>query len=127
MSRLWPMSSRIFLWLFLFAGSNQASEFDELPGKPDFQKEILPLFVERCSKCHSEEVRIAGLTVTTATGLRKGSQNGPVIIPKQADDSLLYKRLKQEQMPPGGEGKPFDQQELDLIRRWINAGAESRK
>lgn len=121
------MSSPIFLWLFLIAISNPPNEFEDSPGKPDFQKEILPLLVERCSKCHSEEVRIVGLTVTTATGLKKGSQNGPVIIPKQAEDSLLYKRLKQEQMPPGGEGKPFNQQELDLIRRWINAGAKSRQ
>ena len=95
----------------------------EPPAAVSFHKQVLPLLVERCSKCHSEDVRIAGLTLTTAAGIKKGSQNGPVVIPKQADDSLLYKRLKQEQMPPGGEGKVFNEKELALIRAWINAGA----
>lgn len=95
----------------------------EPPVAVSFHKQVLPLLVERCSKCHSEDVRIAGLTLTTAAGIKKGSQNGPVVIAKQADDSLLYKRLKQEQMPPGGEGKVFVEKELALIRAWINAGA----
>lgn len=93
------------------------------PEKVNFEKQILPLFVERCSKCHSEDVRIAGLSLTTAVGIEKGSQNGPVVIPKNADESLLYKRLRLEQMPPGGEGKVFDKKELELIRLWIDAGA----
>lgn len=93
------------------------------PEKVNFEKQILPLLVERCSKCHSEDVRIAGLTLTTAVGIKKGSQNGPVVIPKNADESLLYKRLRLEQMPPGGEGKLFDKKELELIRIWIDAGA----
>lgn len=95
----------------------------EQPEKVNFEKQILPLFVERCSKCHSEDVRIAGLSLTTAVGIEKGSQNGPVVIPKNADESLLYKRLRLEQMPPGGEGKVFDKKELELIRLWIDAGA----
>lgn len=110
------------VWTCILLLSDSAVCAAEPPLTIDFHKQVLPLLLERCSKCHSEEIRIAGLTVTTLAGLRKGSQNGPVIIPKQAEDSLLYKRLKQEQMPPGGEGKIFDAQELDLIRRWIQQG-----
>lgn len=95
----------------------------EPPVAVNFHKQVLPLLVERCSKCHSEDVRIAGLSLTTAVGIEKGSQNGPVVIPKNADESLLYKRLRLEQMPPGGEGKLFDKKELELIRIWIDAGA----
>lgn len=97
----------------------------EPPSPIDFKKQVLPLLTKRCSKCHSEDVRIVGLTLTTAEGIKKGSQNGPVVIPQKAIDSPLYKRLKQEQMPPGGEGKVFDAQELELIRKWIEEGAKT--
>lgn len=109
----------------LFAFFNGDVDADQ-PEKVDFEKQILPLFVERCSKCHSEDVRIVGLTLTTAAGIKKGSQNGPVVIPKKSAESSLYKRLKLEQMPPGGEGKIFDQKELELVRLWIDAGAMTK-
>lgn len=87
----------------------------EPPTPIDFKKRVLPLLTERCGKCHSEDVRIVGLTLTTAAGIKKGSQNGPVVIPEEANDSLLYKRLKLEQMPPGGEGKVFDADRKSVV------------
>lgn len=109
--------------IFLTLAISKANVHADQPEKVDFEKQILPLFVDRCSKCHSEDVRIVGLTLTTAAGIKKGSQNGPVVIPKNSDESLLYKRLRLQQMPPGGEGKVFDKKELELVRLWIDTGA----
>jgi hypothetical protein len=95
------------------------------PSPPNFESDILPLLVERCSKCHGEERRISNLSVLTASDLMQGAQSGPVVIAGNPDESELLERLISKQMPPNGEGEPFKDEELDVIRRWIAAGAKT--
>ena len=95
------------------------------PLPPNFESDVLPLLIERCSKCHGEERRISNLSVLTASDLMKGAQSGPVVIAGKPEESTLLERLISMQMPPNGEGEPFNEEELDLIRRWISAGAKT--
>jgi len=61
----------------------------------------------------------------------QGNKAGPVIVPAKADESLLIKVITlapgetRPQMPPKGEGEPFNAQEIALIREWVKRGAKA--
>ena len=48
---------------------------------PLFKDEILPILEKRCTKCHSPRQKMAGLDLTTFTGVMTGGSSGPVIAP----------------------------------------------
>ena len=56
-----------------------------------FEKKIRPVLVEQCYKCHSAEAeKIKGeLVLDTRDGVRKGGENGAIIVPGNPERSLL--------------------------------------
>jgi len=48
---------------------------------PLFKSEILPILEKSCIKCHGDEQKMAGLDLSTFTGLMTGGSSGPVIAP----------------------------------------------
>ena len=79
---------------------------------PLFKEEILPILEKRCTKCHSPQQKIAGLDLTTFTGLMTGGGSGPVIAPGRRERSLLWKMVESEKMPMGGKLSALDKQAL---------------
>ena len=59
-----------------------------------FERRIRPLLVEKCQECHGEDVAEAGLRLDTPTGLRAGSDVGPVVVPGKAAESRLLAAVK---------------------------------
>lgn len=92
----------------------------------DFVKQIKPILADRCVECHNSETLLGELNLQTrslAFGKRKA---GPVIVPKNAEKSMLYLVLTlppmdKKAMPATGHRIPKD--EVNLIRRWITEGA----
>lgn len=92
----------------------------------DFVKQIKPILADRCVECHNSETLLGELNLQTralAFGKRK---TGPVIVPKNAEKSLLYLVLTlppkdKKAMPATGHRIPKD--EVNLIRQWITEGA----
>jgi mono/diheme cytochrome c family protein len=92
-----------------------------LGGPLTYDDTIGPLFQSRCGSCHGEN-GIAGLNLTTYQGAMQGSNNGPVIIPGDANGSLLVQKQS-------GAQPHFSQlipEELALVVEWINAGAPEK-
>jgi mono/diheme cytochrome c family protein len=88
----------------------------------DFEKDVLPVFVERCIVCHGASSPQKGLDLRTVSSIRKGSESGAVIEPSHPEESLLLTKIATGSMPPG-EMK-LGLQEIESIRRWIaNIGA----
>jgi len=91
---------------------------------PVFAREIRPILAGRCYGCHGPNVQQNGLRLDSLQALLKGSDNGPIVVPGQADQSRLIRRLtalERPQMPYGGP--PLSDEEIQQIRAWINAGA----
>jgi uncharacterized protein DUF1553/uncharacterized protein DUF1549/cytochrome c len=96
----------------------------QLSPQVSFDRDIRPIFVERCLKCHGEKTQFGGLRLDVKSFAIRGGQNGPVIVPGKALESRLYQRVvagNDERMPPTGERLSAAQ--VALLRSWIDAGA----
>ncbi len=96
--------------------------------KVRFNEQIRPLFSDRCFACHGPDAkrREADLRLDTRDGAVGGTH---AIVPGDAEKSPLWQRITSteldEQMPPPAAKKPaFTAAELELIRRWIDEGAQ---
>ncbi|MEX1230685.1 MAG: PSD1 and planctomycete cytochrome C domain-containing protein [Planctomycetaceae bacterium] len=91
----------------------------------DFDADIRPLFVAKCTECHGSDTHEIGLRLDRGEQALLGSDNGPVILPKNSAESLLVQLIAgvnpEKVMPP--EGEPLTAAEIGLIRAWIDQGA----
>ena len=92
-----------------------------LSGPLTYDATIGPLFRSRCGACHGEN-GIQGLNLTTYPGIMQGATDGPVIVPSDANGSLLVQKQSGAQ-PHFGQLTP---EELALVIDWINAGAPEK-
>jgi len=90
-----------------------------------FEAEIRPLLVRRCGDCHGPDVQESRLRLDVRHRAVRGGDFGPVILPGKAGESELIRRIEstdeKKRMPP--EGERLSAAEIDLLRRWIDAGA----
>lgn len=93
---------------------------------PKFSREIAPVLVANCVRCHNPEdkARRKNLDLTTFNGLRNGGDDGPVVAPGKPSESLLVQRVKGEggpKMPPGQND--LAESTIKKLEDWIKAGA----
>jgi mono/diheme cytochrome c family protein len=84
------------------------------------------LFNPSCAGCHNTGRSSSNLNLTIYGEIRNGqsSSGRPLLIPGQADASLLYQVLTSGQMPPSG-AKPNDVT-INLLRCWLEQGAAEK-
>ncbi len=86
-----------------------------------FAANVYPIFEAKCIKCHGVERVKEGLDMQTYDNLMAGSFNGQVLIPGNADESLLVQLIAKGEMP--NRGPKVTEEELQIIRNWVNQGA----
>jgi WD40 repeat protein len=96
-----------------------------------FEKDIFPIFRNRCLVCHSGSVvkDNGNFDISTYENLIKGGKRGSPLLPGKSDKSTLYTMLTREGkpfMPPRSED-PVTPEELALIKLWIEEGAKAPK
>ncbi len=112
-------------WIAMGAPSDEAANAaaKEAAGQhARFERELLPLFKERCAQCHGSRQPAAGLDLSAVASVLRGGANGPVIVEGFSERSLLVRRLVAKTMPPPGVGKPLTEKEIGAIREWIDRG-----
>jgi hypothetical protein len=93
---------------------------ETVPGNaenPTFDSYAGPLFVAKCTACHGGSSPQKGLDLTTYASTMKGGEDGPVIIPNDSAGSKLV------EVQSGQHFATFSDEELDVIKTWIDAGA----
>lgn len=96
-----------------------------------FKEDIFPVIQIRCLGCHKpggEGYKKSGLDLRTYEGLMKGTKFGSIVVPGDAFTSNLNvlvegRAAKSIRMPHNK--KKLTRCELDLLRRWVNQGAEN--
>jgi hypothetical protein len=112
--RLWPL-------LLLIPSFSPAAE----EARVDFNHQIRPLLSDRCFTCHGpdENARKAKLRLDLPPG-----NSSKIIVPGKPAESELFRRIVTKDpadlMPPPDSRLSLSTTEIDLIRRWIEQGAE---
>jgi hypothetical protein len=87
-----------------------------------FEEDVTPILEVRCFGCHGSEVRKAGLDLRRRFSILKGGDSGAAIVPGKPEESLLIEMIVKKEMPPKDED-PLDSRQIELLRRWVAAGA----
>ncbi len=94
----------------------------------DYLRDVKPLLQQKCFACHGALKQQAGLRVDTVASLLKGGDSGAALVGGKPNESLLIDVLTGDagfRMPPEDEGSPLTYDEIGLIKRWIQAGANA--
>jgi len=93
----------------------------------DFAKQIQPILLEHCAKCHNEKKAQAKLRLDSAAGIEEKWKADPkLIVDGKPEESELYERLvlpadDKKRMPKGAD--PLAKESIELIAEWIKQGA----
>ena len=96
---------------------------------PDFNRDVRPILANHCWNCHGpdEHAREAGLRLDdreSAVAARPGGR--PAIVPGDVGKSEMLARIHavdEARMPPEAFEKPLSAPQIDILARWIAAGA----
>ena len=79
----------------------------------------------KCQQCHGESAQMSHFSVISREALLKGGDHGPAIVPGNAAESLLYKRITGQMKPamPMAPMPPLSPEEIAAVKEWIDAGA----
>src|SRR4051812_28276927 len=93
----------------------------------EYLRDVKPILKERCFACHGALKQQAGLRLDTANSVRRGGENGQVIIAGKPAESRLMERVSAVdltvRMPP--EGKPLTAEQIAILMAWIEQGGVS--
>jgi hypothetical protein len=98
-------------------------------GEVDFQREVRPILSDKCFFCHGTdpETRESDLRLDTPEGAYGDLGGYAAVVPGKVKDSELYLRItstKKEMMPPPESHKRLSPEEIEILRKWIEQGAE---
>jgi hypothetical protein len=116
------------VWTFaLMALSMSATTFAQSDAPIDFGRQIQPILAKRCFACHGPDKSEGDLRLNQKeSAFGKSGSEKSAIVPKDPQASELFRRVtssdESERMPP--EGLPLTPAQIELLRRWIEEGAE---
>ncbi len=110
-------------WLFVATGAAWSQSSEALT----FSKDVRPILEQRCLVCHGELQRQSELDLRTREAMLKGGANGPALVPGDARESRLYRRIAGLEAPVMPMGAEMPQEEILIVRDWINQGAHAEE
>jgi len=122
----WLAAALVFLALSRVEGAAPSTGWTDADEKVDFERDIRPIFEQRCLSCHDRRKRKGGLLLTDRkSALQKSESGGAAFVAGDPDASELLRRVSsadaEVRMPPKGAALTADQ--VATLRRWIREGA----
>ena len=90
-----------------------------------FAKDIQPILAGSCWNCHGDTVQLSKFDLRTRDSALKGGEHGSDIVPGNAEQSRMYRRvagLEKPSMP--AQGAPLTAAQVAAVKTWINEGAK---
>lgn len=91
------------------------------PTGPSFVREVAPILVQHCGRCHINDSK-GNFNISTFALLAKGPPEGQVIFPGDVVASRLIETIETGDMPRGGGKVPPAQ--LQVLKDWVLTGAK---
>ena len=125
---------RAFLSLFVVCtlapvGATEAGKTDDSL-KVDFGRDIRPILSDNCFVCHGpdEAQRQVDLRLDTQDGVFGNRGGYSLVVPGEVEKSRLFQRItapeRAARMPPPWANRELTDEQVGLIRRWIEQGAK---
>ncbi len=114
---------RTSTFLFALTSLLAAPVFSLAQAKITFHDNALPVFRTSCLNCHNADKKRGGLDLSSFAGMSAGGGTGKVVVPGDAEGSLLYKLVTHQAeptMPPKGK---LSDKDIETIKNWIASGA----
>ncbi|MDA1015033.1 MAG: DUF1549 domain-containing protein [Planctomycetota bacterium] len=92
--------------------------------KISFERHVRPILKANCFPCHGEGEKLeGGLDLRLRRLIARGGESGPGFQLQRPAESELLVRVVAQEMPPADESRKLTTDEIEIIRRWIEAGA----
>jgi hypothetical protein len=88
-----------------------------------FARDVAPILDRWCVSCHGGNDADASLRLDSLGGVMRGGDAGPVVVPGNADDSLLVAKIEHRDRPTMPPRRRLPAAAVALIRAWVAAGA----
>ena len=86
----------------------------------DFDQDIAPILIRNCVECHNGFDLKGKLNLSQRDTAFEAGKKGAPIVPGKPEESLLWIKVKEHEMPPEN---PLDKKEKKLLLEWIRDGA----
>ncbi len=121
----------VVIWSLLLVGYLSLTGTDEAPVSESpgpttevavsFSADVLPIFSERCQRCHGGTQAYRGIDLRSYDSVLAGSSSGPIVIPGSSATSRLVEVIVSGRMPQGAPKLPDT--EIETITTWVDEGA----
>jgi WD40 repeat protein/mono/diheme cytochrome c family protein len=118
----------MFFVSLVAASAAQAQESPDADGPISYYRDVRPIFQRHCHGCHQPAKSGGGFTMTSFEALLAGGESElTAIAPGDVEESFLVDQITpdesgQAMMPK--DQPPLTADQIDLVRRWVAAGAE---
>ncbi len=92
-------------------------------GAQDLPRQALEILQQNCAQCHGESMSMSGLSLASREGALKGGNRGAAILPGNAQGSRIFRAVSHTEAPHMPPGRTLPPEAVNVIRRWIEAGA----
>ncbi|MBL8730596.1 MAG: hypothetical protein JNM25_19415 [Planctomycetes bacterium] len=128
--RLLTVATALFASLLLPAQEGKTAPVD-------FQQQIWPILEKRCVECHTTahtgpdgklKKPKGGVVLDSRDGITT-SKRGKLVVAKKSASSLIVESISlpaddEDRMPPAKKGDPLTKEQIALITKWIDDGAD---
>ena len=126
----WPVLALVFIVIGCQPSYNDSE--GSLPEVVDFNFHVKPILADRCFACHGPDAstREADLRLDEPeSAIEERLESGNfAIVPGNLRKSQVFRRIisddPEKQMPPAGSNLTLSENEVALLARWIEQGAE---
>jgi hypothetical protein len=122
---------QVLVDLSVFLVGGIAAAHAQTANRPvDFNRDIRPILSDNCFACHGpdEKKQMAGLRLDLKEGAFAKKANYQIIVPGDPAGSRLFQRISAEKkamrMPPPASERSLTDQQIALVRTWIEQGAK---
>ncbi|MEK6235569.1 MAG: DUF1549 domain-containing protein, partial [Planctomycetales bacterium] len=103
---------------------------EPIPSQVEFSRDVRPILSDTCYQCHGpdEKKREADLRLDRKEGAFADLDGRVPVKPGKPDDSELFRRITSndpdERMPPPDADRQLTPRQTEIIRKWIDQGAQ---
>ena len=101
-----------------------------MPARVNFNRDIRPILSDTCFTCHGpdQKARDSELRLDTKAGALADLGGYSAVVPGKIESSRLILRIThsdpEERMPPADSARTLSDDQIDLLKRWIELGAD---